>query len=151
MEPGTTVAIVGDVYTCLAGGAETDGAYLLCEARVLPGGGPPPHVHHREDEAFYVLEGEITFTTEGRAVPAGPGTFLHLPKGRPHTFRNTGETPARMLVWALPAGLEHFFAEVGQPLSGPDQPAPPVTPPDIDRLLAAAPRYGPEILPPPAA
>lgn len=146
MEAGTTVTLVGDVYTCLAGGTETGGAYMLCEARVPPGGGPPPHLHSREDEAFYVLEGEVTFTTEGKGVAMGPGGFIHLPKGRPHAFRNTGESPARMLIWALPAGLERFFAEVGHPLSGPQQPAAPVTQADIDRLLAVAPSYGLEIL-----
>ena len=59
---GRTLAVVGDVYRFLATGMDTNGKYALCEALVPPGGGPPPHVHSREEEGFYVLEGEITFT-----------------------------------------------------------------------------------------
>ena len=148
MKAGTTITLVGDVYTCLASGEETGGAYALFEARVPAGNGPPPHVHHREDEAFYVLEGRVEFTTEGRTVVAGPGTFIHLPRDRPHAFRNTGSSAARMLIWALPAGLERFFAEVGHHLSSPEEPALPVTAEDVERLLSVAPGYGIEILPP---
>ena len=65
---GRTVAVVGDVYRFLATSEETNGKYTLWEAIVPPGGGPPPHVHSREEEGFYVLEGEITFTQGGAAV-----------------------------------------------------------------------------------
>lgn len=58
---GQTVAIVGDVYRFMATGDDTDGRYAMFEAVVRPGGGPPPHIHSREEESFYVLEGEITF------------------------------------------------------------------------------------------
>jgi quercetin dioxygenase-like cupin family protein len=148
MEAGTTITLVGDVYTCLASGADTGGSYALFEACVPPGGGPPPHLHHREDEAFYVLEGQVEFMADGRTVRGGRGFFIHLPRERPHAFRNSGDTPARMLIWALPAGLERFFADVGHPLPGPDAAALPVTQEDIDRLLAVAPEYSLEILPP---
>ena len=72
---GRTVAVVGDVYRFLATGEDTNGKYALWEAIVPPGGGPPPHVHSREEEGFYVLEGEITFTIGDQRLVASAGTF----------------------------------------------------------------------------
>src|SRR5437763_14005735 len=70
---GKAYWVVGDLYTILASGADTGGAYALIHATVPPGGGPPPHVHRREDEAFYVLGGEVAFHADGRDVGAGAG------------------------------------------------------------------------------
>ena len=86
---GRTVAVVGDVYRFLATGEDTDGRYALFEAVVGPGGGPPPHVHSREEEGFYVLDGEITFTVNGERVVARPGTFANMPVGTPHAVSYT--------------------------------------------------------------
>lgn len=72
---GRTIAVVGDVYRFLATGEETDGKYALFEAILPPGGGPPPHVHSREEEGFYILEGEITFTIDGKPLVATAGTL----------------------------------------------------------------------------
>src|SRR5438067_10944914 len=91
---GRTVAVVGDVYRFLATGDDTSGKYALFEALVGPGGGPPPHVHSREEEGFYVLEGEITFTVNGERVVATAGTFANMPVGTPQfqeRKRQTGE------------------------------------------------------------
>src|SRR3954454_20158727 len=85
---GRTVAVVGDVYRFLATGEETDGKYALWEAIVPPGGGPPPHAHSREQEGFYVLDGEITLTVDGERTVAAAGTFANMPVGVPHAFRN---------------------------------------------------------------
>lgn len=143
---GRTVAVVGDIYRFLATGAETDGKYALWEALVPPGGGPPPHVHSREEEGFYVLEGEITFTIDGERIVAKAGTFANMPIGTPHSFKNESARPARMLISVAPAGLENMFFEVGVPLTeGTSAPLPP-TKEEIERLLAAAPRYGVRIL-----
>ncbi|HVK08435.1 MAG TPA: cupin domain-containing protein [Gemmataceae bacterium] len=148
---GRVVAVVGDVYRFLATGGETDGKYALWEAVVPPGGGPPPHTHSREEEGFYVLEGEITFTVNGERVVAGPGTFANMPVGSLHSFKNESDRTARMLISVAPAGLEEMFFEVGTPLPPGSTTAFPPTPEEIERLLAAAPRYGIEIrLPPPA-
>lgn len=139
------VALVGDVYRFLATGEDTDGKYALWEALVPPGGGPPPHVHSREEEGFYVLEGEVTFTINGEQVVATAGTFSNMPVGTPHAFENESDRPARMLISVAPAGLEWMFSEVGVPL---DEGATTALPPaheEIERLLAAAPRYGIEI------
>jgi quercetin dioxygenase-like cupin family protein len=146
LKPGEGKAywVVGDLYTILASGEDTSGAYALIHVEVPPGGGPPPHVHRREDEAFYVLQGEVAFQADGRDIAATAGTWVTLAKGSLHTFRNTGTATARMLIVVTPAGLERFFAEVGQPAADRSSP-PPLTPGDIEKLLAVAPRYGLEI------
>src|SRR5437764_11671555 len=112
---GCTVAVVGDVYRFLATGDDTNGKYALWEAVVPPGGGPPPHTHSREEEGFYVLEGEITFLVGDKRLVASAGTFANLPVGTPHAFKNESNRPARMLISVAPAGLEQMFFEVGQP------------------------------------
>ena len=142
---GRTVGVVGDVYRFLAVGDDTNGKYALWEATVPPGGGPPPHVHSREVEGFYVLEGEVTFRVGEERLVAGAGTFAHMPVGTPHAFKNETGRVARMLLWVAPAGLEQMFFEVGQPLPTGAPSAAPPTKGEIDKLLAAAPRYGIEI------
>ena len=143
---GRTVAVVGDVYRFLATGEDTGGHYALWEAIVPRGGGPPPHVHSREEEGFYVLEGEITFTVNGERVAATAGTFANMPVGTPHSFKNESTKPARMLISVAPAGLERMFFEVGVPLAEGATTAPPPTKDEIEKLLAVAPGYGITIL-----
>lgn len=140
-----TIAVVGDLYTFLATGEDTDGRYALWETIVLPGGGPPPHLHRREEEGFYVLEGEVAFYVEGQRQVAGPGTLLNLPVGVAHAFKNESDQPAKMLVWIAPSGLEKMFQEVGQIVSDRSASPLPVSQADIERLLAVAPRFGIEI------
>ena len=147
---GRTIAVVGDVYRFLATGEDTAGKYALWEAVVPPGGGPPPHVHSREEEGFYVLEGEITFTVNGERVVAAASTFANMPVGTPHSFKNESDKPARMLISVAPAGLERMFFEVGVPLAEGATTALPPTRDEIEKLLATAPRYGIEIRLPPA-
>lgn len=147
---GPAYSAVGDVYRILAGGEQTGDAYALLEARVPPGGGPPPHVHRREDEAFYVLEGEMTFFLADKKVTAQPGAFVLVPRGTPHAFKNEGDSPARMLIQVTPAGFDVFLREFARPLPSFASAPLPVTPEDIERLLALAPKHGIEILPPPA-
>jgi quercetin dioxygenase-like cupin family protein len=142
---GPTVAIVGDVYRFLATGEETGGKYALWESIVPPGGGPPPHVHSREEEGFYVLEGEVTFTIDGERLLATAGTFANMPIGTPHSFKNESDLPARMLIFVAPAGLERMFLEVGVPLAEGDTTALPLSQAEIARLMEVAPRYGVEI------
>ena len=142
---GHTVAVVGDVYRFLATGEETNGKYALWEAIVPPGGGPPPHVHSREEEGFYVLEGEIAFTINGERIVALAGTFANMPVGTPHSFKNESDQPAKMLISLAPAGLEQMFFEIGVPLAEGATTASPTTKEEIEKLLAIAPKYGIEI------
>jgi quercetin dioxygenase-like cupin family protein len=142
---GRPIAVVGDVYRFLATGEDTGGRYALWEAIVPPGGGPPPHVHSREEEGFYVLEGEITFRVGEARLVATAGMFINMPIGTPHAFRNDSSEPAKMLISVAPAGLERMFFEVGVPVTEGATTAPPPTHAEIERLLAIAPRYGIEI------
>ena len=146
---GKTVWMAGtDLVTFKATGETTNGAFALFDSLVLPGGGPPPHIHRREDEAWYVLEGEFEFLDGGRWIPVGPGSYVHAPKGALHTFKNVGQDVGRLLTLVVPAGLEELFGELGVPGADVSDP-PPFGPAEIEQLLAAAPKYGLEMPPPP--
>jgi quercetin dioxygenase-like cupin family protein len=142
---GRRIGVVGDVYRFLATGEETDGKYAMWEAIVPPGGGPPPHIHSREEESFYVLDGQMTFQLGDDRFVVEAGTFLNMPVGSLHCFKNESDRPVRMILSVAPAGLEEMFFEVGQPVADDAQSAPPPTQADIEKLLKAAPRYGVEI------
>ena len=145
---GKTYSAVGDKYVMLATGEQTAGAYCLTEATVPPGGGPPPHYHTREEESFYVLEGEIAFTVGNRTITGTPGTFVQIPRGTPHAFKNQSAAPARMLIQCIPAGFDRFMAEFATELPSPDSPSLPPSPAEIEKLLSIAPQYGIVLLPP---
>ena len=112
---GRAVWVVGDHYTIKAGGEDTGGAFTLIEVRVPPQSGPPPHIHRREDEAFYVLEGSVKLY-DGRAwLDAGPGDFVHVPEGGIHAFANESDAPAAMLILFAPGvARERFFTATAQ-------------------------------------
>ena len=142
---GRTVAVVGDVYRFLASGDETNGKYAIWEAIVPPGGGPPPHVHSREEEGFYILEGEIIVHMGDERIVAKAGSFANMPVGTPHSFKNESEKTAKMLISIAPAGLEQMFLEVGVPMAPGATTALPPAKEEIEKLLAVAPKYGIEI------
>jgi len=144
-QQGRTVSLVGDVYRFLATGEDTNSKYTLIEALVSPGGGPPPHVHSREEEGFYILEGEIAFTIDGKRVVATPGMFANMPVGTPHSFKNETNKPAKMLATVAPAGLEKMFMEIAVPLAEGATTALPPTKEDIEKLVVIAPKHGIEI------
>ena len=112
--------------TFKATGESTGGGLLLLENLTAPGGGPPPHIHTREDEFFYVLDGTFEIRIGDEVHALGPGGFAHVPRGTVHNFRNTAETPSRILVGFTPSGIEGFFRESGRPATD-DGPAPPWT------------------------
>lgn len=132
---GRTIAVVGDVYRFLATGDDTKGKYAIWEAIVPPGGGPPPHVHSREEEGFYILDGQITFTINGEQIVATAGMFANMPVGTPHSFKNESLKPAKMLISVAPAGLEKMFFEVGVPLADGATTALPPSHEEIEKLL----------------
>lgn len=143
-DEGRTITVVGDLYRFLATGDETDGKYAMFEAIVPPGGGPPPHIHSREEESFLILEGEITFTVGDERIVATAGTFANMPVGSLHSFKNATDKTARMIISVVPAGLEKMFLEVGVPVKLGDTPPLP-SKAEIEKLLAVAPKYGVEI------
>ena len=144
---GRSVWLVGDLIEVKLSSGNTGGAYSVVEETTPPGGGPPPHSHRNEDEALYVLEGEVEFLLGEDSIPAGAGTCVHAPRGVMHAWRNVGPSPSRMLGVITTGGLERFFLEAGEPAA--DGTSPPPGPPDIEKVMAAAARYGVEIPPPP--
>ena len=148
---GEAFWVAGELLTLKTRREDTDGACTVLEEVSPPGAaGPPPHVHHREDETFCVLEGELEFALGDRTFRAVAGSVVHAPKGVPHSFKNAGTGPCRMLVVVSPGGLESFFEEVGESAADGSSP-PPFGREEIERMLAIAPRYGIEMLPPPGA
>ena len=146
---GTAYSAAGDIYRVLAPGDQTGGVYALSEIRVSPNNGPPPHIHSREDESFFVLEGEITFQVGDKKIAAKSGTFIQGPRGIPHSFTNNTNSPARVLVLvAPPSGFENFVREFAEPVASFNSPAIPMDQKQIEKLVAAAPKYGIQILPP---
>jgi mannose-6-phosphate isomerase-like protein (cupin superfamily) len=126
-----------------ATGEVTDGHFCLMEHVSMPPGlATPYHVHHNEDEAFYVLDGSVRFVCDGRWLDAGPGTWVYGPREVPHGFKVVGSGPARMLIMSAPAGFEKFVLELCAPVDA--TPAPP----DMATLIAAAARFNIDILGP---
>src|SRR5271154_1236963 len=145
------MAIVGVGYRFLATGDDTNGKYAIWEAIVPPGGGAPPHAHSREEEGLYILEAEITCLIGDERIVATAGTFANMPVGTPHSFKNETDRPARMLISVAPAGLENMFFEIGESVAQGATTAPSVTHEEIERLTAAASRYGITIFSPDSA
>ncbi len=146
-----TVQVLTELITFRVTSDQTDGAYTLCETITAPGGGVPPHVQHKDTEAFYVLEGTYTFTLYDDTIEAGPGESVFVPIGAVHSFMNQGSAPARMLILNSPGGIhEAFFKEVGVPVDDPANAPAPDMEAQIARVMQAAPTYGIEMLPPQA-
>lgn len=144
---GQSIWFLDTLMTVKAGGEQTRNAFTLIEWGAPVGFSPPLHVHQAEEEAFYVLEGEMTVTCGDRTWKATAGSFVLLPRGIPHTFVVDGPTPLKGLQITAPAGFEHFAAEAGEPAAKPT--LPPAWQPDIQKLLSAAAKYGYEIKAPP--
>lgn len=143
---GKTFWVVGDLVTLKATSAQTSGAFTQIETTVVPQAGPPPHIHTREDEWFFILEGVLHFQVGDMQIEAKPGTCLLGPRGVPHSFKNVGTLPAKMLVTITPGGIETFFEEAGYVITNPAEIPPAVTGEHVGKLLAAAPKQGIEIL-----
>ncbi len=145
------VALVGDTYSILVSGADTAGAYCLIDMSVPGGGGPPPHRHDYE-ESFTLLEGELQFAFRGEAMTVRAGSTINIPANAPHGFKNLSGAPARMLCLSVPAGLDAFFVEVGDPLESGASPPPRLDPAQmkarIAKIAALAPKYRTELLSP---
>lgn len=112
---GKTISAVGVTMTFKTVGNQSDGQWLTLEYSAPPRfSGPPPHWHKVTTEIFYVLEGTLTMRVGGESIEAGPGGYAFVPPGTVHAFSNPGDEPARFLLVASPAGLEDYFAELGE-------------------------------------
>ena len=110
---GKSLRLGGNRVEVKAASEQTGGAFAVLEYRMAAHTpGPPPHLHRRTDEAFHVLEGELTFRLEDRSVEAGPGDFVLVPRGVAHTFENAGSSEARFLEVAAPGTFVGYFEEL---------------------------------------
>lgn len=142
---------LGALLHLRANAADTDGAYSIVEEHLPKGFAPPFHRHEHEEEAFLVLDGQLTFWNDGERFEAGPGSFVMLRRGLEHTWRVDSES-AHVLNILSPAGFEQFFVDVGEPAAEAIMPPPLEGPPDVGRLAAISATYGVEITgPPPSA
>ena len=130
--------------------ADSGGRMTIVDVTEPPGAEAPLHVHHREDEAFVVLEGRVTLEVGGASVVAGPGDVAFGPRDVPHTFVVSSER-ARFLLVTEPAGFEGFIRALAEPAPAPDLPPAATAPPDMVPVLQAAADHGLEILGPPGA
>src|SRR3954470_16599374 len=146
------LAVVGDTYTVLLSGEQTDGRFAMIDMLSRPGGGPPPHRHNFE-ECFRVLAGSMEVQLRDLPpVRLEAGDSANIPANAPHAFRNTADAPGRLLCTVAPAGLERFFAEFGDPLPTRTSPAPELSDVErrnrLERAATKAPEYGIEMLAP---
>ena len=148
---GTAPAVwgPGDLYSLLVTGEESNNALFQFEAIVPKGGGPPPHVHSREDETFYIVSGSLEILLGDKTYHAKRGDFVYVPRGTVHRFKNEGDDTAVQFVTFVPSGMERFFQEVFPAVTDRKAAPPPVTEDLIRRMNEAAPKHGLVFPPPP--
>jgi mannose-6-phosphate isomerase-like protein (cupin superfamily) len=112
VQPGAGQRLPNLGVTHLLTSAQTGGAYYLCEAIFGPESGSPLHIHHREDEVIYVLDGTLDVRLDKDTLHIPTGGVVHLPKKFPHALYNPLQTPLKIMVHAIPGGLEGYFDEV---------------------------------------
>jgi mannose-6-phosphate isomerase-like protein (cupin superfamily) len=145
-DEGQAVWFAGALMILKAAGDRTQGRFAFLDQRVAGNYAVPQHVHHAEDEAWYVLEGEVTFYCGDETFTTGPGAWVFLPKDVPHAFR-VGPAGGRLLTFSAPADFANFVMAAGKP--APRLTAPPPEPPELERLAAIAAKYAIEIVGPP--
>jgi mannose-6-phosphate isomerase-like protein (cupin superfamily) len=128
--------------------AETNGLFWAFEGLADTRMAVPLHAHSREDEFWYVLEGEVAFTVHGQTKVVGAGAFLYVPRDTPHTFQVVSER-ARWLGVGISGQFDQWFFETGEPAAAPTLPPPASQPPDVNALVASLQAYGTETLGPP--
>lgn len=146
-DEGDALWFLGNLVTLKATGARTRGKLTVAEFLNPPGFAPPLHRHLEEDEMFYVLSGTAEFRCQGQVLPAGPGDFVLLPVGLPHTFLVGSDEPLRVLQITTPSGFESFARAAGEPASQRRLPDP--GPIDPAALGHAAAQHSIELLGPP--
>lgn len=144
---GESVWSLGGRFTVKAAAAATEQRFALVEAVAFRATEPPLHIHHHEDEAWYILDGKMTFYVADEILEATAGCFAFAPRGLPHTFTVDVE-PTRVLVFASPAGFEHFALELGEQARG-DTPPANLAMPAPEVMGSVAERYGIEVVGPP--
>lgn len=141
---GKAVWFLNTLVTYKATKETTSGQFGLIEQVLPPNFEPPLHIHHREDEAFYVLEGHITFYCNDNTFEAEAGAFIFFPRDLPHRFKVSDSKPSRMLQFNAPGGFEQFHADMGETAQTRSLPEP--SAPDIEKLMQLADQYGFELI-----
>jgi quercetin dioxygenase-like cupin family protein len=136
------------LITVKASSETSGGRVAVLEHLAARGAGSPLHVHHREDEWFYVIDGELTFWVGGQVIEAPAGAFVYGPREIPHTFTVSSER-ARFLLVAEPGGFEGMLRALGEPARSLTIPPSPTEPPDMALIVQVVAEYGIEILGPP--
>lgn len=150
-EGGTPIWSFGALMNLKATGNDTGGAFALVDHLADPGVESPYHVHHNEEELFYVLDGQVDCfygSDTPDSVRAGPGETVYLPRDIPHGFRIVSKEPCRMLVLVAPAGVEELWVEAGEPAPDLTTPPPPEEPPDLESMAPLFEEYGVEVFGP---
>jgi mannose-6-phosphate isomerase-like protein (cupin superfamily) len=149
LEPGEGQSVwsLGGRFTTKLGAPTADGRFALVETLATHATEPPLHIHHREDEAWYILDGQMTFHVADQVLVATVGSFVFAPRGLAHAFTVDVE-PTRVLVFATPAGFERFAEELGVEATS-DVPPPGLQMPGPETLGPVAERYGIEVIGPP--
>jgi len=147
---GEILSVVGGNYRILVSGKQTNGAFATVEMLVPPENGPGPHSHANFYESFYIVDGEVEVHSEAGVYTAKKGSFVVVPEGGiVHYFKNVSDKMAQLLCMVVPAGLEEFFEEIGDPVAaGEFLPPSPMTPETIKNLQAIAQKHGQVLYPP---
>jgi mannose-6-phosphate isomerase-like protein (cupin superfamily) len=132
----------GDRYEFLATGEQSAGTNFILLANIPIGGGPPPHAHKHETEAFILLSGALVFAIGPERFEAPENSFVHIPQGVIHTYANTGVHPAKALVIFSPAGMEGWFRDVLHRIGDEGVTPYAYTARELDLMIAAGPKYG---------
>lgn len=146
MTTSTDIWFAGTLMRVLADSASTEGQFTLIEQWAPKGFSPPIHVHQREDQLFYLLDGRLTLRLGEHDRPLEPGETMWLPRGIPHTFR-VDSPDARLLEVSTPAGFEQFHLDLSEPARERRIPDPVAV--DVALFAATSARYGCDIVGPP--
>lgn len=138
-DESSSIGVFGGRLDFFLTGAQTNGWLTAGFYTAPPDNGPPIHIHHHEDELLIVIEGRFSFFADGIWTEGGPGTAIFLPRGKPHAFRNTGDTLGKLYVFANPSGLETFFRQCEEPFHRTEGP-------DMETITAIASSHGIEFV-----
>jgi quercetin dioxygenase-like cupin family protein len=135
----------GSLAVIKATADDTGGQMTIVEITEPPGMEAPLHVHHTEDEGFWILEGDVTFYVGDATIEARAGDYVFGPRDIPHRF-TVGDSGCRMLFIFTPGGIEDLIRATSEPARSLTVPPPPEEPPDLERLKAIVKEYGNELL-----